>query len=49
MDDRELAGISVYRAWDDLPKPEIVADPSRWENAIRNWFPTFAAASGIRG
>lgn len=47
MENRALVGISVYRAWDEEPKPEIVANPARWENAIREWFPRLADASHV--
>jgi hypothetical protein len=47
MQDRQLAGISVYRAWEPTPFPQIVADPTRWESAIRDWFPQFAAVAPL--
>jgi hypothetical protein len=47
MRNRELVGMSVYRAWDPEPKPEIVADPDRWSNAIRAWFPKLLASTDL--
>lgn len=47
MQNRELAGISIYRACEDQPIEQIVSNPARWENPIRAWVPAFAAVAPL--